>query len=115
MIEKFKNKINWDELSSSSNDHLFTVGNLEKYKDYWNWHELSRKSSIEMTNALLEQFAEHWDWNEIIDSYNLNELYSMEFLERHKDYIPASNLQRSHLWDKLVEEEKKQLKIQILS
>lgn len=115
MIEKFKNKINWDELSDSSNDHLFTVENLEKYKDYWNWHKLSRNSNLELTHALLEQFAEYWDWNDIIDSYKLEELYSMEFLEKYKDYIPASSLHHSRLWNKLIEDEKKQLKIQILS
>ena len=115
MIEKFKNKINWDELSSSCNEHLFTTGNLEKYKNNWNWHELSRNSCMELTHALLEQFAEYWDWNEIIDSYKLEDMYSMEFLEKYKDFIPASNLQHSRLWNKLVEDEKKKLKIQILS
>lgn len=115
MIEKFKNKVDWEELSGSDNEHLFTAENLEKYKEYWNWRELSRNSDIELTSALLEQFAEYWDWNEIIDCYHQDELYSMEFLEKYQDYIPASALQRSRLWDKLVEDEKKQLKIRILS
>ena len=100
MIEKFKNKVDWEELSGSDNEHLC---------------ELSRNSDIELTSALLEQFAEYWDWNEIIDCYHRDELYSMEFLEKYQDYIPASALQRSRLWDKLVEDEKKQLKIRILS
>lgn len=115
MIEKFKNKVDWDELSGSNNEHLFTVENLEKYKNYWNWRELSRNSSVELTPALLEQFAEYWDWSEIIDCYFWEKLYSMEFLEKYQDYIPTSALQRSCLWDKLVEGEKKQLKILILS
>ena len=115
MIEKFKNKVDWEELSCSDNEHLFTAENLEKYKDYWNWRELSRNSDMELTPALLEQFVDYWDWSEIIDSYGRDELYSMEFLEKYHDYIPASALQRSRLWDKLVEDEKKQLKIRILS
>ena len=115
MMEKYKNKIDWEELSGSDNEHLFTAENLERYKDYWNWRELSRNSNIELTPALLEQFAEYWDWSEIIDRYSQDELYSMEFLEKFQDYIPASALQRSRLWDKLVEDEKKQLKIRILS
>ena len=114
MIEKFKNKVDWEGLSRSDNEHLFTAENLEKYKEYWNWRELSRNSSVELTPLLLEQFAEYWDWSEIID-YRRDELYSMEFLEKYQDYIPASALQRSRLWDKLVEDEKKQLKIRILS
>ena len=115
MIEKFKNKVDWEELSCSDNEHLFTAENLEKYKDYWNWRELSRNSDMELTPALLEQFVDYWDWSEIIDSYGRDELYSMEFLEKYHDYIPASTLQRSRLWDKLVEDEKKQLKIRIIS
>ena len=115
MIEKFKNKVDWEELSGSDNEHLFTAENLEKYKEYWNWRELSRNSDIELTSALLEQFAEYWDWNEIIDCYGRDELYNAEFLEKYQDRIPASSLQRSRLWDKLVKDEAKRLKVQILS
>ena len=52
---------------------------------------------------------------------NCEELYSLQtasfrpLLEKYQDYIPASALQRSRLWNKLVEGEKKQLKIRILS
>lgn len=115
MIEKFKDKVDWDELSGSDNEHLFTVENLEKYKDYWKWSELSRNPHVKITPALLEQFAEYWDWSKIIDCYYLDKLYSMEFLEKYKDYIPASALQPSCLWGKLVEDEKLQLKMRILS
>ena len=114
MIEKFKNKIDWEELSGSDNEHLFTAENLEKYKDYWNWRELSRNSYLILTPELLDQFADYWDWNEIIDYCCRDALYSMEFLEKYKDYIPASALQRSCLWEKLVEDEAKRLKVQIL-
>lgn len=115
MIEKFKDHIDWDELSGSIDELMFTAENLERYKDYWNWSKLSSNSWIELTPALLEQFADYWDWSEIIDNSHRDELYSMEFLEKYQDYIPASALQRSRLWDKLVEDEKKQLKIRILS
>ena len=115
MLEKFKNRIDWEEISSSSNEHLFTAENLEKYKNYWNWRELSRNSSLELTPAILEQFADYWDWSEIIDCYGRDELYNAEFLEKYQDRIPASALQRSRLWDKLVEDEKRQLKTRILS
>ena len=69
MLEKFKNRIDWEELSGSNNEHLFTAENLEKYKNYWNWRELSRNSDLILTPELLEQFADRWDWNEIIDCY----------------------------------------------
>ena len=64
---------------------------------------------------LLEQIAGYWGWSEIIDSYRRNELHGMEFMKECQDYIPASALQRYRLWGKLSEDEKKQLKIRILS
>lgn len=115
MLEKFKNRIDWEEHSGSNNEHLFTAENLEKYKNYWNWRELSRNSDLILTSELLEQFADCWDWNEIIDCYGREGLFSAEFLEKYQDHIPASSLQRSRLWDKLVEDEAKRLKVQILS
>lgn len=115
MIEKFKNKVDWDVFSASHNEHLFTEENLEQFKSYWNWHELSRNPEVELTPALLKQFAEYWDWGEIIDCYFWEKLCGMEFLEKYQDYIPTSALQRSYLWVKLVEGEKKQLKKLILS
>lgn len=64
---------------------------------------------------LLEQIAGYWGWSEIIDSYRRNELHGMEFMKECQDYIPASALQRYRLWGKSAEDEKKQLKIRILS
>lgn len=64
---------------------------------------------------LLEQIAGYWGWSEIIDSYRQGELHGMEFMEECQDYITASALQRYRLWGKSAEDEKKQLKIRILS
>lgn len=102
----------WKELSG---DFAWNEQLLEKYKNYWNWRELSRNSDQILTSELLEQFADCWDWNEIIDCYGREGLFSAEFLEKYQDRIPASSLQRSRLWDKLVEYEAKRLKVQILS
>lgn len=115
MIEKFKNRIDLDELSSSDNDHLFTAEQLDRYKHLWNWHELSRNSSLQLTEELLERFADRWDWSEIIDCYGRDGMYSAAFYEKYQERIPASALHRSSLWNKLVEDEKKQLKVQIYS
>lgn len=115
MVERFRNRIDWDELSRSDNDHLFTAELLDKYKNQWNWHELSCNSSLPLTDELLEQFADRWDWSEIIDCYGRDEMYSAAFYEKYQERIPASALQRSCLWNRLIEDEKKMLKIQIYS
>ncbi len=115
MIEKFKNRIDWDELSESDNEHLFTAELLEKYKNRWNWRELSCNSSLPLTEELLEQFADYWDWGRIINNYGGEKLFDVEFCEKFQGRIPASELQQSHLWYKMVEDEKKLLKIRIYS
>lgn len=115
MIEKFRSKVDWDVLSSSDNDHLFTAVYLEKYKNRWNWNRLSCNSSVPLTPALLEQFSDWWDWGEIIDRYDLDDMYNAEFLEKYQSHIPASSLQNSRLWAKLVEDEKRRVKSQILA
>lgn len=115
MIEKFKDCIDWDELSRSCNEHLFTTELLERYKNRWNWRELSHNSSLPLTDELLEQFADRWDWGEIIDCYSRDEMYDAAFLNKYQDRIPMSSLQYSRLWSKLVEDRKRQLKIQMFS
>lgn len=115
MLEKFKGRVDWDELSGSDNEHLFTAELLERYKNLWNWRELSRNSSLQLTDELLEQFADRWDWGEIIDCYMRDDMYGAAFYEKYQERIPASALQSSRLWDKMVEDEKKQLKIRMYS
>lgn len=115
MIEKFKNRVDWDELSGSDNEHLFTAELLEKYKNRWNWRELSCNSLLPLTEELLEQFADYWDWGRIINNYGGEKLFDVEFYEKFQGRIPASELQQSNLWYKMVEEEKRLLKIRIYS
>lgn len=115
MLEKFKGRVDWDELSGSDNEHLFTAELLERYKNLWNWRELSRNSSLQLTDELLEQFADRWDWGEIINCYGRDEMYGAAFYEKYRERITASALQSSRLWDKMIEDEKKQLKIRMYS
>lgn len=76
---------------------------------------MSRNSSLQLTDELLEQFADRWDWGEIIDCYGRDEMYGAAFYEKFEERIPVSALQSSCLWDKMLEDEKKQLKIRMYS
>ena len=115
MIEKFKNRIDWDELSESDSEYLFTAELLEKYKNRWNWCALSCNPLLPLTEELLEQFADYWDWGRIISNRGGEELFGVEFYEKFQGRIPASELELSTLWYKMVEDEKKLLKIRIYS
>ena len=106
MIQKFQKKINWDVFSDNADEDILTEKYLDAFKEKWNWRNLSNNSSVEITEELLERFADKWDWMEIIDRWN-NNLYekkSIEFYEKYKEYIPASQL-----WRNIVQQRAKQL------
>ena len=111
MIQKFKNRIDWDKFSRRAETETLTEAFIEAFKDKWNWAELSENSSLELTFDLLDKYADRWNWEEIIDRYNCD-LYDekgIEFYERYKDLIPASKLQKSRLWIEIVCQQQKQL------
>ncbi len=62
-----------------------------------------------MTWKLIDRFIDRWDWRELIDRYDNGKLYDRAFLERYKEYIPASELQNSRLWNEIVEQRKRQI------
>ncbi len=108
MLEKFRNKLDWKALSRSGHRSILTAELFERFKDRWDWSELSRNSDVEMTCDLIDRFIDRWDWRELIDRYD-DKLYDRAFLERYKEYIPASELQNSRLWREIVEQRKEQI------
>ena len=110
MLQKFKHRINWDKLSRYADEKVLTENCIETFKEKWNWNELSSNSVI--TNELLDKFADKWDWEEIISRYH-SDLFSnhnaIEFYERYKEYIPAAKLQNSLLWNEIVGQRKNQI------
>lgn len=115
MLEKYKNKVDWKEISNN-NSILWTPVMLEKFEQFIDWKELS-KTNCEtiLTEECLELFRDYWDWSELIDLWTENNLYCIDFLERYVDKIPASKLQDSHLWRRLVEERTKELKLEVIA
>ena len=115
MIQKFQKKINWDVFSDNADEDILTEKYLDAFKEKWNWHNLSNNRNVELTEELLERFADKWDWTEIIDRYgcNLYDKKAIDFYEKYKEYIPASKLQNTYLWRDIVEQRAKQLAIEI--
>ena len=110
MLQKFKHRINWDKLSRYADEKVLTENCIETFKEKWNRNELSSNCCI--TNELLEKFVDKWDWETVIDDYRSNlfsNVSAIEFYERYKEYIPAAKLQRSSLWNEIVEQRKKQI------
>ena len=116
LLENFKHKLDWHKLSSNNSPLLFTEDNIETFKDYCDWKILSDKSCISMTHELLIKYADRWYWAYIIDRYGDDSIiYNEEFLEKYGEYIPASELGGSRLWDRIIEQRIKALKKEILS
>ena len=62
------------------------------------------------------KYADRWNWAYIIDRYGDDSItYNEEFLERYGEYIPASELGGSKLWDCIIEKRIKALKQEILA
>ena len=111
MILKFQKKINWDKFSDNADENMLTEGIIEAFKDKWNWRNLSNNGNVPMTDELLEKYADRWDWEQIIDSYgqSVYDRRAIEFYEKFEDYIPVSKLQYTYLWRSIVEQRAKQL------
>ena len=115
MLEKFKKLIDWKELSSTECKTILTGDTLEQYKDYWDWSELSENTRLEMNYPLIDRFIDQWDWLELINRWYANDFFTIDFLERYVDKIPSSKLQDSNLWTALVEQRKKELKLEVIA
>lgn len=114
ILDYFKGNIDWKELSGYAPARLLTPKIIEQFADRWDWHELSENSNLELSYALLDKFADKWDWKLIINRWSDDTLYTPEFFERYKEYIPVEAFKDSKLWDALVERRFNELVEEIL-
>ena len=114
ILENFKNYIDWKGLSIYAPTALLTPKIIEQFADKWDWRELSDNSNLKLSYALLDKFADKWDWERIINHWNSDELYTPDFFERYKEFIPASEFQNTNLWDALVEKRFDELEEEIM-
>ncbi|MDH8701255.1 asparagine synthetase B (glutamine-hydrolyzing) [Dysgonomonadaceae bacterium PH5-43] len=116
MLEKYAHFIDWNLLSDLSEEYLFSFTNLAKFKDYWNWSRLSSNYAIKFSYGIIDAFVNKWDWEELINNgYRLDHIYNENFLSKYNQYIPASDLQSSELWQKIVELKTDELTATILT
>ena len=114
MLEKYKKQLDWKELSDSGSESLFSSENLRKFSSKWDWSELSSNYSVKWTMEKAEEFKDFIDWGKLIDRYRSNDLYTLEFFEKYKEYFPVSSLQNSRLWGDVMEAHKEKLIEEIL-
>lgn len=112
MLDKFKKKLNWKSLPNYIGEDALTPSVIESFKDLWDWDNLSERAPL--SEDLLVTYADRWNWSRIINRYNRGEDCEdrgISFYEKFKDYIPEAKLQDSYLWNEIV----KQTKMQIIN
>ena len=106
-INKFANRIHWDEFSRSCPENLLSETTLQKFASKWDWKVLSNRDEIYNNWRLLEKFADKVNWGEVITNWHIEK--PLEFFSRFQQYIPMSKFQDSSLWNAMVEARAKHL------
>lgn len=106
-INKFANRIHWDEFSRSCPENLLSESTLQKFASKWDWKALSNRDDIYNNWRLLEKFADKVNWGEVITNWHIEK--PPEFFSRFQHYIPMSKFQDSRLWNAMVEARAKHL------
>jgi hypothetical protein len=120
MIQKFICKINWSIFSKNASENVLIPKIIDMFMDKWDWHELSDNRFLRLTHEFLTKYADNIDWGRIInrdcfyDIYVVFQKSGIEFYERYKEYIPASKLQDSTLWEEMVNQRKNKFEQEII-
>lgn len=106
-INKFANRLNWSDFSRNCPDHIINEVTLQKFANRWDWKAISNRDCFYYDWALLEKFTDKADWSEVISNWNIEK--PLEFFSRFQQYIPMAKLQDSRLWNAMVETRAKHL------
>ncbi len=111
MIERFKNRINWDVFSYCTNKTIFTLDNLELYKDYWDWNSLSESQEIDFSYEIIDKFIDKWNWKKLINNHQASKCipFDEQFLNYYNKYIPILFLHESNLWNCIIKQRTEKL------
>ncbi len=123
MLKKFSGKLDWKELSKSIDYTWFTEAHLDAFKDNWDWSSLV--SNYQLSEKLIDKYLDYIDWDSLIGVIGVAHYYNglpmddsfdaVSFYEKYKDHISMSTFQKSDLWDKMVEQRRRQLLAEIQS
>ena len=107
MLEKFRNLIDWTAFSNTRQVSLLTPEIVGQFKACWDWTVLS--SNEELPLETIEAMADCINWKELVNRYDRHNVFGSAFFDRFAEYIPASALKDSQLWNALVDEKIKAL------
>jgi hypothetical protein len=98
-LDKYKEKLNWDIVSSFLGKLERPIEVLKKFYDYWDWSYLSSSFSIPWDKNMIIEFRNVVDWTGIVFNPNLDWTYEM--LEEFEDEIDWLNFYQgsNYFWD----------------
>ena len=117
LIQTFDNFIDWKEFSECANEKLLCDEIIEQFKDKWDWAELSGNRNLKLSYELLDKYIDRWNWGTIIEWRRWdsnNDIFSLDFLKRYQDRIPVDELENSALWSDIIDEEVETIKKEML-
>lgn len=117
MVGKFSKRINWKIFSACAVEKVLTPKLVEAFKDKWDWHELSGNPELHLSYEQMEKYADLLDWVELIseEDFSVPDGKGIDFYEKFCEYIPASKLQGSTLWCEMLEQQRAELVGEIIS
>ena len=80
IIDKYKAKFNWSELSGN-HSLPWTIDLFQKYINYWDWKELSKNSGLPWSDDFIQQYMDKWDWKELSENSGLP--WSIDFIQQY--------------------------------
>lgn len=107
MLEKFRKQIDWTALSNTRQVSLLTPEIVGQFRTCWDWTVLSLNDELPLET--IEAMADCINWKELVNRYDRHNVFGFEFFDRFAEYIPASALKGSRLWNALVDEKMREL------
>ena len=83
LIEKYKDKWDWNWILSWNEALPWSEELIEKYEDKWDWDWLSRNKGLPWSEELIEKYEDKWDWEMLSSNEGLP--WSEELIEKYKD------------------------------
>lgn len=128
MLKKFSRMLDWkvlSELCPFVSHNWFTEAHIEAFKDKWDWSILA--THYKWSEKLIDKYIDYIDWDELIGGCNRfcacrengllgeDDFDAISFYNKYKEHIPVSSFHQSVLMDKIVEQRRRQLLVEILS